>query len=130
MKPRAGALALLLVLAAAPALAAVPPRHQPDRHVAIWRRHVVAPHTIRVHDGDTFYTGAETIRLRGIDTPELGRPRSRRATERLMQLLHEGPVTIVPRAEDVYGRTVADVYVRGHEVAATLRREGFAKSRR
>jgi len=84
---------------------------------------------IRVHDGDTFYVGPEKIRLRGIDTPELGAPRSRMATRRLVGLLREGPVTIVPRAEDVYGRIVADVYVRGHDVSRVLRREGFAKPR-
>ena len=93
----------------------------------IWRRHTVAPSSIRVHDGDTFYTGGEAIRLRGIDTPELGRPKSRLATSRLLRLLREGPVTIVPRAEDVYGRTVADVFVHGRDVAAELRREGFEK---
>jgi len=35
----------------------------------------------------------------------------------------------VPRAQDVYGRTVADVYVGGREVAGLLRREGFGKPR-
>ncbi len=49
------------------------------------------------------------------------------ATNRLVYLLREGPVTIVPRAEDVYGRTVADVFVHGQDVAAELRREGFEK---
>ena len=91
--------------------------------------HTVAASTIRVHDGDTFYTGVETIRLRGIDTPELGRPGARAAASRLAELLREGPVTIVPRAEDVYGRTVADVYVAGRNVADVLRREGFGKRR-
>ena len=67
--------------------------------------HTVAASTIRVHDGDTFYTGVEKIRLRGIDTPELGRPGARAAAIRLAELLREGPVTIVPRAEDVYVRT-------------------------
>ena len=91
--------------------------------------HTVAASTIRVHDGDTFYTGVETIRLRGIDTPELGRPGARAAASRLAELLREGPVTIMPRAEDVYGRTVADVYVAGRNVADVLRREGFGKRR-
>lgn len=126
------ALALLIGGLAAPALAAAPRPDAvqgPPHHAAasVWRRHTVTPSTIRVHDGDTFYTGPETIRLRGIDTPELGRPRSRAATSRLVALLHEGPVTIVPRAQDVYGRTVADVYVRGRNVADVLRREGFSK---
>src|SRR5712664_128063 len=101
MTTRVGVLALLVGLAAAPVTAQ--PWRLPSGSAIIWRRHVVAPDTIRVHDGDTFYTGVETIRLRGIDTPELGQPRARQAMERLIQLLHEGPVTIVPRAEDVYG---------------------------
>src|SRR5204863_181550 len=63
----------------------------------------------------------------GIDTPELGRPGARAAASRLAELLREGPVTIMPRAEDVYGRTVADVYVGGRNVADVLRREGFGK---
>jgi endonuclease YncB( thermonuclease family) len=93
------------------------------------RRQTVSPESIHVHDGDTFYVGAETIRLRGIDTPELGQPLAATATRRLIALLHAGPVTIVPRAEDVYGRTVADVYVGGRDVAQILRAEGYAKPR-
>lgn len=125
-------LGLVLVSLAAPTGDARPRDHAHRKaplHGAphLWRPHTVPPATIRVHDGDTFYTGAETIRLRGIDTPELGRPRSREATNRLIALVGEGPVTIVPRAEDVYGRTVADVFVRGHNVADILRREGFEK---
>lgn len=80
---------------------------------------------IRVHDGDTFYVGDQKIRLRGVDAPELGQPRADAATRRLSELLAEAPVRIVPRAEDVYGRTVADVYARGRNVATILRREGF-----
>lgn len=91
--------------------------------------HTVPPSAIRVHDGDTFSVGTVKIRLRGIDTPELGTPGSRMAALRLAELLRLGPVTIVPRAEDAYGRIVADVYVRGHDVARVLRREGFAKPR-
>ena len=89
----------------------------------------VAPQMIHVHDGDTFYVGPEAIRLRGIDTPELGQPRAFDATRRLFQLLHAGPVTIVRRAEDIYGRVVADVYVGDRNVADVLRAEGFAKAR-
>jgi endonuclease YncB( thermonuclease family) len=126
MTARVAALAWLVVLAPAGGEAA-PIRWHPERHVTQWRRHVVPPETIRVHDGDTFYTGDETIRLRGIDAPELGQPRALQATARLAELLRAGPVTIVPRAEDAYGRTVADVYAGGRDVARTLRREGYAK---
>lgn len=90
---------------------------------------VVPPDVIRVLDGDTFYAGRVTIRLRGIDTPELGQPKAAEATRRLSALLRAGPVTIVPHVEDVYGRLVANVFVRGQNVADVLRREGFEKPR-
>jgi endonuclease YncB( thermonuclease family) len=115
------------------------PPHTGARHVflrhaarqpAAWRSpFVVTPDLIRVHDGDTFYAGRITIRLHGIDTPELGEPKAAEATRRLTALLRAGPVTIAPRAEDVYGRLVADVIVRGQNVADVLRREGFEKPR-
>ena len=115
---------VVLLLALVPSVATARARHR------LPPRQTVPASAIRVHDGDTFYVGPEKIRLLGIDTPELGAPRSRMAALRLIQLLGEGPVTIVPRAEDVYGRVVADVYVRGHDVSRILRREGFAKFRR
>jgi endonuclease YncB( thermonuclease family) len=89
----------------------------------------VAPETIHVHDGDTFYVGPDAFRLRGIDTPELGQPRAEAARQRLLALLRAGPVTLVRKAEDVYGRVVADVYVGGRNVARILRQEGYAKPR-
>ncbi len=128
---------LALLTAALLVCAATSPEAWPRRHHRLtrlrearpWslRPHVVAPDTIRVHDGDTFYSGPETIRLRGIDTPELGQPGAAEAKWRLIQLLHSGPVLIVPRAEDVYGRTVADVWVGRVNVADVLRQEGFEK---
>ncbi|MEK7762930.1 MAG: thermonuclease family protein [Nitrospirota bacterium] len=81
-------------------------------------------HTI---DGDTLRMGSERIRLRGIDTPELTEPRGPEARQRLEQLLKEGPIRIVPHGQDVYGRTVADVFVDGRNVAEVLKQEGFAK---
>lgn len=78
-------------------------------------------------DGDTLRMGPERIRLRGIDTPELTEPRGPEARQRLEQLLKEGPIRIVPRGQDVYGRTVADVFVNGKNVAEILKMEGFAK---
>ena len=71
--------------------------------------------------------GPERIRLRGIDTPELSEPGGQAARQRLEQLLQEGPVRIVPHGQDVYGRTVADVFVNGRNVADVMKREGFAK---
>lgn len=116
-------LLVVLLLAAAPAFAG------PQRGVTIWHPHVVSPLVIRVWDGDTFYAGDETVRLRGVDAPELGAPGADAAARRLRELLRQGPVTIVPRAEDVYGRTVADVYVGGQAVAAVLAAEGLVSVR-
>jgi micrococcal nuclease len=80
-------------------------------------------------DGDTIRMGAERIRLRGIDTPELNEPGGQAARQRLEQLLKEGPIRIVPHGQDVYGRTVADVFVDGRNVAGVLFQEGYAKPR-
>lgn len=128
--------ALALLLAPWPALAEAGSRHPPRscaplaaRPAGALRPRTVAPHAIHVHDGDTFYVGREAIRLRGIDTPELGQPKAAAARWRLIQLLRSGPVTIVPRVTDVYCRTVADVSVSGRDVAEVLRREGFEKPR-
>lgn len=114
--------ALALLLLAAPRRS-----HTPSPPPGPGDRQTVAPQHIHVHDGDTFYVGADAIRLRGIDTPELGHPRAYDAKRRLITLLRSGPVTIVRRAEDVYGRVVADVYVGGRDVARVLRDEGYAK---
>jgi endonuclease YncB( thermonuclease family) len=102
---------------------------RPVRAIRPGDRHAVAAGAIHVHDGDTFYIGPDAFRLRGIDTPELGQPRAEAARDRLRALLHSGPVTIVRRAEDVYGRIVVDVFVSGRSVARVLKAEGFAKPR-
>lgn len=78
-------------------------------------------------DGDTLRMGGERIRLRGIDTPELSEPGGQEAKQRLEQLLHDGPIRIVPHGQDVYGRTVADVFVSGRNVADVLKQEGYVK---
>ena len=88
---------------------------------------IVDSRQIHVVDGDTFHYGTERVRLRGIDTPELNEPGGQAAKLRLEELLRSGLVHIVPRGRDVYDRTVADVFVDGHNVAERLRIDGFAK---
>lgn len=83
---------------------------------------------IRLIDGDTFAYGAERIRIRGIDTPEVSESGGFEASQRLDLLLREGPVMVIPQALDVYGRIVAEVYVNNQNVAEVMRREGYAKS--
>ena len=84
---------------------------------------------VHVVDGDTFRYGAERVRLRGIDTPELNEPNGQAARLRLEELLHSGQVRIVPHGRDVYDRLVADVFVDGRNVTDMLTQEGYAKSR-
>ena len=101
-------------------LRAVAPSHGP---------YLVAAGAVRVHDGDTFSTLQGKVRVHGIDAPELSEARGQAARQRLADMLAAGPITVVPRLEDIYGRTVADVYVGGRNVADVLRAEGFDKPR-
>ena len=82
---------------------------------------------IYVVDGDTFHYGAERIRLKGIDTPEMSEPGGPAAKLRLEELLHNELVHLVPHGRDVYNRLVADVFVDGQNVAERLNQEGHAK---
>jgi micrococcal nuclease len=84
---------------------------------------------VQVVDGDTFRYGAERVRLRGIDTPELNEPGGQSAKQRLEELLRSGPVRIVPFGRDIYDRVVADVFVDARNVAEMLDQEGYAKPR-
>ncbi len=49
------------------------------------------------------------------------------ATLRLQELLHEGTIRIVPHGHDVYGRTLADVFIDGQNVADVMTTEGFGR---
>lgn len=82
---------------------------------------------VRAVDGDTIRYGLERIRLRGYNAPELSEPGGLEAAQRLAQLLKEGPVKIIPQGKDIYGRTVADVYVHEQNVADIMLAEGYAK---
>ena len=84
---------------------------------------------IRLIDGDTFAYGAERIRIRGIDTPEVSESGGFEASQRLDLLLREGPIMVIPQALDIYGRIVADVYVNNQNVAEVLKEEGYGKPR-
>lgn len=83
---------------------------------------------VRAVDGDTIRVGAERIRLRGIDTPELSELEGPAAKRRLEELMRSGSIRIEPRGRDVYNRLVADVFVNERNVAEILRSEGFSKA--
>ena len=82
---------------------------------------------LRPIDGDTFAMNGVKVRMSGLDAPELGTPGGMEAAQHLAALLQEGQVTIVPRSRDVYGRTVADVFMNGHNLADRMIAEGYAR---
>lgn len=84
-------------------------------------------------DGDTIYVGDEAIRIVGLDAPETyqarcesERQRGHRATEHLRYLLDAGHIAIRRQGRDRYGRTLARVYVDGHDVARLMIAAGHA----
>jgi endonuclease YncB( thermonuclease family) len=85
----------------------------------------------KLADGDSFEgrAGNETIRIRlfGIDAPEKGQDFYRKSKDRLGALCAQGPVRVIPRNRDGFGRTVADVYAAsGTHINAILVAEGLA----
>lgn len=67
-------------------------------------------------DGDTIISAGQKIRIQNIYAPELAEPGGRAAQAKLNQLLASGQATIVPTGQDVYGRTLAFLYIDGAPV--------------
>lgn len=89
-----------------------------------------------VVDGDTIWLNGENIRIADIDTPETHDFRcpsekalGDRATVRLREVLHSGPITLatIDRDEDRFGRKLRIVMVNGESVGETLVDEGLAR---
>jgi endonuclease YncB( thermonuclease family) len=89
------------------------------RTVPSWQVHAV--------DGDTIRYGNERIRIRGLDAPELSESGGPEARQRLADLLRSGTISVIPHGQDVYGRTVADVFVNGQNVSEILVSEGYGR---
>ena len=96
---------------------------------------------VTVHDGDTItirYEGAEQrVRFRGIDTPELWKPRCRREAELAARarafvwarLRAARTITLVDvdTRSDPYGRWLAWVYVDGQSLATLTIEAGLGR---
>jgi endonuclease YncB( thermonuclease family) len=82
---------------------------------------------VRAIDGDTLRYGADRIRIRGYNAPERSEPGGLEATLRLQELLHAGAVRIVRHGHDIYGRTLADVFVDEQNVAEVMVMEGYGR---
>jgi len=87
-----------------------------------------------VTDGDTIRCGDERIRLLGIDAPEIHRCRKGRvcvpgdgqASKRNLERIAREPVRIERVGKDRYGRSLAQVYSRGVNLACAQIRAGQA----
>ena len=83
-------------------------------------------------DGDTLKVDGRSIRLYGIDAPELhqtcadGWHAGEQARRALARLVSGRPLTCSRVATDRYGRTVATCRADGEDVAASLVRSGMA----
>jgi micrococcal nuclease len=96
------------------------------------------PHDNCVIDGDTFYFEHQSIRIADIDTPEINPARCEReaqlgeqATQRLLQLLNNGPFEIETtgnRDEDQYGRKLRILTRAGRSLGEVLEDEGLARA--
>ena len=65
---------------------------------------------VSVHDGDTVkLDDGRTIRLAGIDAPEISQPYGVQSRDQLKKLVRKD-VTVIEKEKDRYGRTVAEIY--------------------
>jgi endonuclease YncB( thermonuclease family) len=88
---------------------------------------------VSVADGDTVdVSSGETVRLIGIDAPEVGECGHQPAADRLTELVLRKEVTLVPGARDDvdrYGRLLRYVDVGSDDAGAQLLRQGLAVPR-
>jgi endonuclease YncB( thermonuclease family) len=86
---------------------------------------------IRVIDGDTIVTDRGTVRLIGINTPELKDCGGKEARTEVFFLLTGKDVELVSagRDKDKYGRLLRYVVYRGNDVGEGLIKNGFAKAK-
>lgn len=111
-------LPLLLLLLAAPALAA-PPATETRLQLKV----------TSVHDGDTFTGTDETnqqvkVRLDAVDAPELGQPYGQASRKALSEKIFGKDVTVLTKKHDRYGRTIGHVIVEKRDINLELLDEG------
>ena len=89
-----------------------------------------------VVDGDTFRLGDRTIRVTGIDAPEIARPLcpaeaeiGRRSAARLLQLLNQGKFDMIAhrlQPQDRHGRALMVLRRNGDSIGRQMIDEGLA----
>lgn len=91
-----------------------------------------------VIDGDTLWIDGTKVRVADIDAPEISEPKcalelalGNRATERLIELVNQGPfeIRVWPgRDKDRYGRALRVLMRDGHSIGDILVSEGLART--
>jgi micrococcal nuclease len=85
---------------------------------------------VGVIDGDTAKvlvgTKMITVRLEGIDAPEIGQSFGTRARQNLSSLVFGKTVTVRKTGEDRYGRTLGIIIEDGNDINAKMVEEGVA----
>lgn len=93
---------------------------------------------IRIIDADTLKLRVDlgfgvwavvTVRVRGIDTPELRTPEGDAAKAAVVRLFESAPAIVITTYKDqqTFARWVADVWIDGELFADRLRADGWAK---
>lgn len=85
---------------------------------------------LRVIDGDTVEVGLivpVTLRLAGVDAPELRTPAGRQARDWLARHLEGGSLSIQLEGRDKYGRCLGDLVRDGQSVRRALLEAGHAR---
>ena len=78
---------------------------------------------VEVIDGDTFLDDRnERYRLANVDAPELNTELGKEAKAELTRLIANRHIEYEEKARDDYGRIVAEVWVAGINVNATMKR--------
>ncbi len=83
----------------------------------------------KVIDGDTVkLENGETVRLLGINTPEMGQPYYEESTSRLKELIEGKEVVLEKDVDnmDQYGRLLRYIFLNGENINVKLVREGLA----
>ncbi len=82
----------------------------------------------RAVDGDTLHCTGYRVRLRGVDTPEMGEPSYREATRALQRMVDDcAPgLTLIPRHRS-HDRIVGDVLCTGRNIGQAMDAAGWSK---
>ena len=87
---------------------------------------------VEIIDGDTFrLANGDTVRLIGIDAPELSQPGGEVSREYLAYLIMENPITLEKGSEDrdKYNRQLRFVYINDLCINEEMIRQGYAEAR-